>query len=90
MLQLGLILPLPTALLIVFVTAGIQKPKIYLKFHMDVLYLQKWSMLLRKVQVALWLSNNDTVHLSWMLGFIVISDSHRLIYPQILTFYIPG
>lgn len=50
----------------------------------------QFQRLLRKVQVALWLSNNETVHLSSMLVFILISDSQRLIYPQSITFNIPG
>lgn len=44
-LQLGLIPPLLTTQLIFLITAGVQKPKIYLKLHMDaLLYLQKWSI----------------------------------------------
>jgi len=84
MLQLGLILPLPTVLLNCSChgrSTEIENVfQIVYGLHGCTFRSGQFEMLLQMVQEALWLSTENILHLSSMLGFTPISNSQRLIY----------
>lgn len=91
MLQLVLILPLPTALINCSCngrSTEIENAfKIAYGLHCCTFRSGQFQMLLTKVQEALWLSTKDIIHLSWTLGFILISSSQGLIYASKSNIY---